>query len=301
MKPLFIGLHNSDKTKFPNLVLSKLSSWHKAQGDIVEPFVPLKTYDKVYSSKVFTYTKESSLLPPYAIKGGTGYNNFDNLPDCIEHTCPDYGYAGINYSFGFLTRGCIRKCPWCIVPKKEGELHAHADIEEFARHKNVCLMDNNVLAHDHGIQQIEKMTKLGLAVDFNQGLDARLIDKQVAKRLAALKWFKPLRMSCDTKSQMPVIERATKRLRAAGAYPDYYHVYVLFDNIDDAYERVMFLHGLGLKPYAQPYRDFTTNKEPPKELKRFARWVNAKPIFYATSWEDYNKKKTKRDNLCSLW
>lgn len=80
----------------------------------------------------------------------------NKLADVIEHQCPDYSLYGINYSMGFLTRGCPRECKWCVVPEKEGDIVAHADIDEFARHKEVVLMDNNVLAHDHGLYQIEK-------------------------------------------------------------------------------------------------------------------------------------------------
>lgn len=68
-------------------------------------------------------------------------------------------------------------------------MQPHADIEEFLRHKDVVLLDNNVLAHPHGIAQIEKMARLGVRVDFNQGLDARMIDDGVARLLGKLKWL----------------------------------------------------------------------------------------------------------------
>ena len=65
-----IGLHDSDVTNFPNLALMKLSAWHKAQGDTVEWWTPLFTYDRVYSSKVFTFTPENPYLPENTVKGG---------------------------------------------------------------------------------------------------------------------------------------------------------------------------------------------------------------------------------------
>ena len=217
--------------------------------------------------------------------GGTGYG-FPGLelPAEIEHTCPDY--TGMNFSLGFLTRGCIRECPWCIVPEKEGNIRAHADIEEFCRHRDVVLMDNNVLAHDHGIAQIEKMARMDLRVDFNQGLDARLIDAPIAKCLAALRWLKPLRLSCDNKSQMPEVAKAVMLLRKAGVTPITYFCYVLINNIDEALERVLFLKGMGIDPFAQPYRDLS-GKEPDKKLKHFARWVNHKAIFKTVPWDKY--------------
>lgn len=76
----------------------------------------------------------------------------------------------------------------------------YMDIEEIAVNgrKNIILMDNNVLASDYGLQQIEKIVKLKLHVDFNQGLDARLVTDDIAKLLAKVKWIKRIRFGCDT-------------------------------------------------------------------------------------------------------
>lgn len=54
-----IGLHDSENTGFPNLALMKLSAWHKAHGDVVEWWTPMLQYDRVYSSKVFTFTPDN--------------------------------------------------------------------------------------------------------------------------------------------------------------------------------------------------------------------------------------------------
>lgn len=114
-----VGLHDGDKTNFPNLALMKLSAWHKQKGDTVEWFIPLMQYDVVYSSKVFTFTPVDPYLPDNTIKGGTGYGIYKDLPEEIDRMKPDYSiYPSIDYAIGYLTRGCIRKCPWCVVPKK---------------------------------------------------------------------------------------------------------------------------------------------------------------------------------------
>ena len=85
-----IGLHDSDKTDFPNYALMKISAWHKAQGDVVEWWNPLLTYDMVYSSKVFTFTPENPYLPENTVKGGTGYGIYDELSPEIDKMFPDY-------------------------------------------------------------------------------------------------------------------------------------------------------------------------------------------------------------------
>ena len=55
-----IGLVDVDGHHFPNLALMKLSAWHKAHGDSVEWHEPLEPeqYDKVYMSKVFTFSPD---------------------------------------------------------------------------------------------------------------------------------------------------------------------------------------------------------------------------------------------------
>ena len=280
-----IGMHDN-KTNFPNLALMKLSAWHKKAGDEVEFFAPLTTFDKIYSSKVFTFTPDDPYLPLDAVKGGTGYGLFDSLPDEIEHICPDYTLYGQDYSLGFLTRGCSRKCGWCIVPTKEGAMQPHADIEEFLRHKDVVLLDNNVLAHPHGIAQIEKMARLGVRVDFNQGLDARMIDDGVARLLGKLKWLHPLRLACDHAGMMPSIGKAVQLLRWHNVTPRRYFCYCLVQDVPDAVERVRFLKGIDVDPFAQPFIDLA-GKPATAEQRAFARWVNHKAEFKSRTWDDY--------------
>ena len=274
--------------KMPNLALMKLSTWHKAKGDNVERTMPVlaTAYDKVYMSKVFTWS-DMPCLPANAEIGGTGCDLHKTLPDEIEKLYPDYSLYKMDYSMGFLTRGCIRKCEFCFVPEKEGKIKPAADIEEFLRHKKAVLLDNNVLAHEHGLKQIEKIGKLGIKVDFNQGLDARLINDDIARLLAKVKWLKPIRLACDSATMMEPVRKAVELLRKHGATPKTYFCYLLVSSdIEDAHERAMFLRGLGVDPFAQPLRT-PTNGEPDSETRRFARWVNHKAIFKTVKWKDY--------------
>ena len=287
-----IALHDADQTQFPNLALMKLSAYHKGIGDSVEWFAPLWPADQIYSSKVFTFSSVAE-LPSTATMGGSGYDMSVSLPDNIEHIMPDYSLYNCDYSLGFLTRGCSRNCPWCIVPKKEGAIRANADIEEFLQHDEAVLLDNNILASDHGIEQIQKMAKLGIKVDFNQGLDARLIDSAMAELLSTLKWRSPVRLACDHSGQIPSIMKAVKWLRWHNVTPRRYFCYMLVKDIDDALERVMFLKGIDVDPFAQPYID-PDGTEPTWIQKDFARWVNHKAEFKSRTWEEY--ADTKKPN-----
>jgi len=242
-----VALHDADKTKFPNLALMKLSAWHKAQGHHVERFSPLfkAQYDHVYSSKVFTFTPEDEYLPASADKHGIGRGDMGSLPDEIEHTCPDYALYNSTHAQGFVTRGCPNMCPWCIVPRKEGAIRDHADVEEFlGGMKEVVLMDNNILASEHGIRQLEKIGRLGVKLDCNQGLDARLVDPAIASVLGKIRWIRFVRFACDHVSQMPHVERAVNLYRQAAGKKGQISCYVLVKDIDDALERVEFLQRL---------------------------------------------------------
>lgn len=287
-----IGLHDSDRTGFPNYALMKISAWHKANGDSVEWWNPLLTYDRVYSSKVFTFTPEDPYLPPDTIKGGTGYGLYDPLPDEIDGMFPDYSiYPQIDYAIGFLTRGCIRRCPWCVVPKKEGLIRPYRTWREIKRpdSRDIVFMDNNVLACPHGVEQMLDMVGENVRVDFNQGLDARLITPEIAEILAGLKWIRQIRTACDTDEMLSVVLEKAKLLERYGVKPRKIFVYVLTKDVHSAEKRVTALRDAGMDPFAQPYRDFETNTEPAKELKDFARWVNDKAIFKSVkSFEEYN-------------
>lgn len=277
-----VGLHDADRTGFPNLALMKLSAYYKKRGADVDWWIPLEQYDRVFSSKVFTFTPEEQMLPECTVKGGTGYGLMDTLPEHIDHIQPDYSiYPNVKHAIGFLTRGCIRNCPWCIVPKKEGKITSYMDWHDIKRadSRDIVFMDNNVLAHPHGLSQIQGMIGENVRVDFNQGLDARLITKDVAEMLARLKWIRFIRMSCDTEAMTSTVLGAVDRLKHYGVNPSRVFVYLLVQDIESAERRAQVLRDAGVSVFAQPYRDFENNIEPTKEQRDFARWVNHKGIF----------------------
>ena len=130
-------------------------------------------------------------------------------------------------------------------------------------------------------------------VDFNQGLDARLITQETATLLACLRWIRFVRLSCDTSAMLPVIEQATAYLREAGVAPSRLWAYVLVQDVDDAYQRVLALEKMRITPFAQPYWDYDGG-EPPNEQKAFARWVNIRSVHNSCTWEDYNDTSLQR-------
>jgi hypothetical protein len=292
-----IGIYDVDKTRFPNLALMKLSAFEKKNGNEVEIFEPLlsDTYDWVYVSKVFTYHKEPDFFPKYTTYGGTGFQLFNvTLNARAEHIMPDYKIFNTKVSIGFVTRGCPNKCPWCVVPHKEGKIHEHADFHEFynPKFKKMVLLDNNIIAHPHGLEQLEEIAKLGISIDVNAGIEARRVNKDIAKILAKQKWFVPIRIGCDQDSAMKYVKQAAETLRLAGVTPQRFIGYVLLkDDLDSAYRRCEFLRSINIDPYCQPYRDPLGETIVPDEHMLFSRWVNQKAFFRNMPWEEFRKKK----------
>lgn len=306
-----VAIHTPDNTGFPNYALMKISAWHKMNGDTVEWFDAVKNsgepYDKIYSSKVFTFSDVDHYLPKSAFLGGTGYGLFNLLPDEVDAMYPDYSiYPNVDYAIGFMTRGCPNKCPWCIVPKKEGKIKPYRTWKQIKRpdSRDIVFMDNNILASQHGLQQIEELGSENVRVDFNQGLDARLITPEIGKMLGKIKWNPYIRLACDTVSQMPAVYDAYVNLRVGGVPKSRFFCYVLVkEDISDALLRVEFLRALNIDPFAQPYRDFENNIEPNDEQKDFARWVNDKAIFKTVKYSEYwgrKKGKTRKKDVFNL-
>lgn len=250
----------------------------------------------------FTVQKYSLLPPPRddalnkqknVVFGGTGYGKYEDLPKQIDDQTPDYSlYPTVEHAIGFLTRGCIRNCPWCVVPKKEGMIRPYRTWEEIKRpdSRDIVFMDNNILAIDYGIEQMANMIGKGVRVDFNQGLDARLITPDVAEIISKLKWIRHIRMACDTDAMLDVVLNRIELLKMHGVKPYRLFIYVLVQDIHSAEKRVLALKNAGVDPFAQPYRDFENNIEPTREQRDFARWVNRKPIFKSTNcFADYQR------------
>ncbi len=288
-----IGLVDVDGHGFPNLALMKLSAWHKAQGDRVEFADPMfGRYDRVYMSKVFTFTPDCmDYYPSEVVRAGTGYKDYTTvLPEEVEHMCPDYSLYGVREAYGFLTRGCVNRCTWCVVPHKEGGIRPASTIHEFiGNRRQAILLDNNVLASDFGLEQIEEIVRMGIAVDFNQGLDARraAADPYILDLLARVKWMRYIRFACDQRAQLEPVSKCVEELGKRGVKPYRIFVYVLVQEVEDALYRIEALRKLGVQPFAQPYRNFESKALPTDEQRRLARWCNHKAIFNSIEFKDY--------------
>ena len=300
-----VGLHDAEKDyfrhnkTFPNLALMKISAYHKSKGDQVEWWNPLYSYDRVYSSKVFDFTPTDPYLPEDAIRGGTGYRDIlicQQLEPEIDAMYPDYTiYPDCDYAIGYLTRGCIRNCPWCVVPKKEGKIKPYRKWQDVVRQDTdkLVLMDNNILACDYGIGQLEDMIGSRYKLDINQGMDARLMTPEIADILSRLSWIRHIRFSCDQKSQIEPIKRTVELLKRYGVRPYRIFIYILVTtNLEDAADRVEALKvHKGINLYAQAERNERMGVIPNKMQLEFAQRYIYSGRYRIETWNEYCKRK----------
>lgn len=288
-----IGLIDVDSHNFPNLALMKISAHHKATGDTVEWHTPLDSYDKVYVSKIFTFTPDIDycINADEVAYGGTGYDLVNKLPIEIERVCPDYDlYPQFDEAYGFLSRGCPRNCGFCIVSKKEGRIsHQVADLQDFYRgQKTIKLLDPNLLACKDSEKLLQQLADSKACVDFTQGLDIRFITKDNMQIINKIK-TKMIHFARDNPKQ-DLTKDFTKfqELTRIKGYVKK-KVYVL-TNYNSTHEedmhRIYTLKNLGFDPYVMVYE-----KDTAEQVKRqVQRWVNNKIIFRsgkAETFEDY--------------
>lgn len=295
-----IGLYDVDSRNFPNLALMKLSAYHKSIGDEVEMYFPLTHYDKVYVSKVFgdeysqfDYTAINADIIEY---GGTGFaitiengreiyhkDKDISLPYEIEHIYPDYSlYPELtkNKAYGFLTRGCCNNCDFCIVSKKEGICSTKVcDLSEWWNgQKDIVLLDPNILACKDREELLRQLIESGARVEFNQGLDARFITKEIAELLKQIK-TKIVHFAFD------YMKNEDRIIKGLETYRDIVQlnlrntiVYILV-NYNTTFEEDMYrikkVQDLGLTPDIRIYR----KQSAPAILRDLQRWCNNRFIY----------------------
>lgn len=314
-----IGLIDVDGHNFPNLPLMKLSTWHKQQGDTVEWYDQLfhsigEPFDKVYMSKVFSFTPD---FPYYinakeVIKGGSGYcirlkngkEVYDKekdtmLPPGIETIYPDYSiYYDIipevkNTAYGFLTRGCPRGCEYCHVGCKEGrKSYKVADLDTFWRgQKNIVLLDPNITACKDWKQLFQQLIDSNAWIDFSQGLDIRLMDREKIKMLRQMK-IKQVHFAWDRyQDKKEIVPKFKEFKELTGWDKRKLSVYVLVNfntTIEQDLERIYTLRDLGYWPYVMVYNRVNTRDG--DTVRKIQRWVNMRAVFEKVKrFENYKR------------
>jgi hypothetical protein len=226
---------NDNGTNFPNLALMKISYYWKQKGYTTKLLLNYDdvNYEKIYLSKVFTKTKIP--IPLNKFKnieyGGTGFGlNNKDLPKEIEFSRPDYDlyleYVKIakekytepkkfvyytDYSIGFLTRGCFRKCDFC-VNKKYNKVVKWSNLEDFydPKRKYISLCDDNFLGYGKWKEELDKLNSTGKKFIFKQGLDIRLLTEYRVNELMKSNYIGKFIFAFDHYEDKESIEKKLK-------------------------------------------------------------------------------------------
>lgn len=310
-----VGLWNDSKN-FPNLCTMKLSAYCKSRGDQTELYNPNNSYDLIYASKVFTESREPDFGKTPVIRGGSGYDLFNKLPDYIEHIYPDYSlYPEFKAALGVLTRGCPRlnhaqsRGGFCITPDKDGcRTRKVADLSEFWNgQKEIYLLDQNLLAASERKELLQQLIDSKATITFDGGMDVRYMNDELIEMARKLKvrdwhfaWDDPTE-NLESKFQRIIESGLIKKDRCG--------IYVLtnfWSTTEQDLHRIYTLRKLGYVPYVMIY-DKQKNVDDrgrwkkgvediftPDQLRHFKicqhlqRWCNNRSIIKSSpNFEDY--------------
>lgn len=319
-----IGLIDSDlldgKSNFPNLVLMKISGYNKKIGNDVElmmTYNDIWKFDTVYISKVFTPTKTSTNINQQnVILGGTGFfeNGGEDLPSEIEHAKPDYDLykiyidqqidAGanpkkfdyyLNYSIGFTTRGCFRKCDFCVNKKYDRAFIASKPAEFIDESKKkIMLLDDNFLACSGWESVLDELEQTGKPFQFKQGLDIRLLTEKIAFRISKAKTFGDVIFAFDNPADSELIESKLSLWRSFSKKSTKFYILCAYDSIDEKdisgiFSRLEIIMKYGCLPYLMRYEEYQKS-----ELRglyiTLARWCNQPNFFKKMSFREFCEK-----------
>lgn len=266
MKILIIDIDS----KIPNLALKKIEKYHLDKGDEVIWNNELMAYsvDKIYVSCIFTKNRNKAKyweMFDNSIIGGTGYDLKVKLTKEIEKVKP-------KINWGFTTRGCIRNCDFCFVPEKEGKIRAVADIYDIwdGESKDIILMDNNILGlKKHFFKICDQLKKENLRVDFNQGLDVRVLTDKMAKYLKELK-TREIRFAFDDIKLKDIILDKLKILNKYNIRGLWYILVGFNSTIEEDIERVRILVNNNQRPYIMRHE----NCKKDKRYIALSSWAN---------------------------
>lgn len=313
------------KHRFPNLVCMKISGYYKELGNIVKlitNYDDLDKFDLVYISKVFTdtFVPDEVLNLPNVKYGGTGffYDKAPPLPCEIEHHKPDYGLYDewvnskieegckrkefeyyLDYSIGFITRKCFRKCAFC-VNRNFDRVEIASPLEEFydSSRKYICMLDDNFLGYPGWRELLINLQRTKRYFQFKQGLDERLLTEEKCKLLSESKYKGDYIFAFDNIQDKALIENKLRLWKTYCTKTTKLYVFCGFDrnkkwneefwkqDIIDCFERIKILMAYGCLPYIMRFNRYVESPYKGTYIN-LARWCNQPSFFKKKSYREF--------------
>ncbi|EQC1535543.1 TPA: hypothetical protein ACXDAZ_002594 [Clostridium botulinum] len=311
--------------RFPNLACMKISGYYKSKGHTVTlkiDYEDVEIFDKVFISKVFTDTPidENILKLDNVEYGGTGffYDKAKPLPYEVEHHMPDYHLyndwvnkmidKGVkpreleyytDYSIGFTTRGCFRKCPFC-VNQKYNKVELHSPINEFLdiSRKYICLLDDNILGYSGWKDIINQLKLTNKYFQYKQGMDERLMTKEKAMLLSSCKYKGDYIFAFDNIEDKEIIKEKLSVWKTYCKKTTKLYVLCGFDkankydklfwkqDIINTFQRIKILMQYGCLPYIMRFNRY--EESPCRGMYiNLARWCNQPSFFKKKSFREF--------------
>lgn len=317
-----------NKHRFPNLACMKISGYYKEAGEDVTlecDYNNISKYDKVFISKVFTDTPvpDNVLDKPNVEYGGTGffYDKAPKLPEEIEHHMPDthlydwwvnrnmengdsrrdYKYY-LDYSIGFLTRGCFRHCPFC-VNQNYNKCVKHSPVKEFLDETKpkICFLDDNFFACPEWKDIIGDVLDTHKRFQFKQGLDERILTDDRIESMMTWPYDGDFIFAFDNIKDRDVIEKNLKKIRDAYTHKTKrikFYVLCGYDydekyddefwpkDIENTFERIRILGKYNAVPYIMRFEK--AYEGPYRYLyNSLAGWCNQLPMFTSFTFREF--------------
>lgn len=322
----FIGRKNH---RFPNLVCMKISGYYRSLGSeviLLNTYENLDQYDKVYISKVFTDTPypEEKIKGDNILIGGTGFyfNQAPDLPKEIEHNKPDYHlydeiidnliFSGRkrtefkeykDYSIGYLTRGCFRKCGFC-VNQKYNRVYQASPLSEFLDpdRSKICLLDDNFLGFSDWRLLLEELRETGKPFKFKQGLDERLLTQEKINLLFTSKYDGEITFAFDRIEDYDLISEKLNMIREVTDKRIKFYVLCGYDDqnkydpafwkkdLINTFRRIDLLGSYKALPYIMRFNKY--QESPYRGIYiLLAQWINQPSFFKTMSLYDYLNRR----------
>jgi len=281
----------------------RMRSWSTLQDSL------FAHWDDVYASAIFDKTRPLvealKRVYPKAIVGGTGSGSASRLEEIgVSGFEQDYSlYPRYAFSIGFTQRGCRLRCPFCVVPWKEGKVKPAQSIYEIWRGdpwpRNLVLLDNDFFGQTGWRDRISEIVAGEFKVSFTQGINVRVIDEEIAAAVAGVQYYdhefrtRRIYTAWDNRKDEARLFRGLDLLVKAGVRPDQIMVYMLIgywpgETHDDRDYRRQRLREFGARPYPMPYV-----RTP--ELVGYQRWV-VRRADLKCSWEEYARARYRPED-----